>query len=166
MKRPLVATLIIGFVVAGIIGALHASGLLLRLELLAAELVPHHRTITRSVAGEWQYVSIVILSLGVAGLTLTSSRRKQVGWWLLPRPQKNSLVAQLNFFWKRAVILRRLMAKAWSPFSDFPMAMPSMRTKRCASRSVWFRPFAIRAGRITEIFSETATCISASAPAR
>jgi adenylate cyclase len=83
MKRPLVATLIIGFVVAGVIGALHASGLLLRLELLAAELVPHHRTITRSVAAKWQYVFIVILSLGVAGLTLTSSRRKQVGWLVL-----------------------------------------------------------------------------------
>jgi len=83
MKRPLVATLIIGFVVAGIIGALHASGLLLRLERVAAELVPHHRTITRSVAGKWQYVFIVILSLGVAGLTLTSSRRKQVGWLVL-----------------------------------------------------------------------------------
>src|SRR5437660_95964 len=83
MKRPLVATLIIGFVVAGIIGALHASGLLLRLELVAAELVPHHRTITRSVAGKWQYVFIVILSLGVAGLTLASSRRKQVGWLVL-----------------------------------------------------------------------------------
>jgi adenylate cyclase len=83
MKRSLVATLIIGFVVAAIIGALHASGLLLRLELLAAELVPNHRTITRSVTGKWQYVFIVILSLGVAGLTLTSSRRKQVGWLVL-----------------------------------------------------------------------------------
>jgi len=83
MKRPLVATLIIGFVAAGIIGALHASGLLLRLELLAAELVSHYRTTTRLVAGKWQYVFIVILSLGVAGLTLTSSRRGRAGWLVL-----------------------------------------------------------------------------------
>jgi adenylate cyclase len=83
MKRPLVATLIIGFAAAAIIVALHASGLLLRLELLAAELVSHYRTITRSFAGQWQYVFIVILSLGVAGLTLTSSQRKQVRWLVL-----------------------------------------------------------------------------------
>jgi adenylate cyclase len=83
MKRPLVATLIIGFAAAAIIVALHASGLLLRLELLVAELVSHYRTITRSFAGQWQYVFIVILSLGVAGLTLTSSRRKQVRWLVL-----------------------------------------------------------------------------------
>jgi adenylate cyclase len=83
MKRPLVATLIIGFAAAVIIVALHASGLLLRLELLAAEIVSHYRTITRSVGGKWQYVFIVILSLGVAGLTLTSSRRKQVRWLVL-----------------------------------------------------------------------------------
>jgi len=62
MKRPLVATLIIGFVVAGIIGALHASGLLLRLELVAAELVPHHRTITRSVAGTTLSTSFIVLA--------------------------------------------------------------------------------------------------------
>jgi len=83
MKRPLVAALIIGFLVAGIIGALHASGLLLRLELVTAELAPHYRTTTRLVAGKWQYVFIVILSLGVAGLTLTSSRRGRVGWLVL-----------------------------------------------------------------------------------
>ena len=94
MKRPLVATLIIGFVAAGIISALHASGLLLRLELLAAELIPHHRTITRSVAGGWQYVFIVILSLGVVGLTLTSSRRGRAGWLVLAL-----LIELLGFCW-------------------------------------------------------------------
>jgi adenylate cyclase len=83
MKRPLVATLIIGFAAAAIIVALHASGLLLRLELLAAALVSHYRPITRSVAEPWQYVFIVGLSLGVAGLTLTNSRRKLVGWLVL-----------------------------------------------------------------------------------
>src|SRR5439155_10217237 len=109
MKRPLVATLIIGFVVAGIIGALHASGLLLRLELLGAELIPHHRTITRSVAGGWQYVFIVILSLGVAGLTLTSSRRERAGWLVLAL-----LIELLGLCW------------IWSLYRIFFQPLPSM----------------------------------------
>src|SRR5881397_989210 len=83
MKRSLAATLIIGFTVAALVGALHATGLLLRLELPVQHLVSHYRTITRLVAGPWQYLVIALLSLGVAGLTLMTSRRGRLGWLVL-----------------------------------------------------------------------------------
>jgi adenylate cyclase len=83
MKRSLAATLIIGFTVAALVGALHATGLLLRLELPVQHLVSHYRTITRLVAGPWQYLVIALLSLVVAGLTLMTSRRGRLGWLVL-----------------------------------------------------------------------------------
>jgi adenylate cyclase len=77
MKRPFIATLFIGIVIAGVIGALHASGLLLRLESIAGEIVSHGTT--RSVADKWQYLFISIFSLGVAALALTIAGRGRRG---------------------------------------------------------------------------------------
>ena len=94
MKRPLVATLIIGFLVAGIIGALHASGLLLRLERPIADFISHHRGTTKLIDDKWQYLFVALLSFGVAGLTLTSSHRRRVGWLVLAL-----LIELLVFFW-------------------------------------------------------------------
>jgi adenylate cyclase len=94
MKRSLVATLIIGFLVAGIIGALHASGLFLHLERPIAEFISHHGGTTKSVGDKWQYLFVALLSFGVAGLTLTSSRCGRVGWLVLAL-----LIELLVFFW-------------------------------------------------------------------
>ena len=94
MKRSLIATLIIGFVAAGIIGVLHASGLLLRLERPIAEFISHHGGTTKLVGDKWQYLFVTVLSLGVAGFTLTSSRRGRVGWLVLAL-----VIELLGFFW-------------------------------------------------------------------
>jgi class 3 adenylate cyclase len=83
MRRSLAATLIIGVIVAGIIAGLHAAGMLLRLEWLVQQLVSHYRATTKLVPGLWQYVFITLLSLGVAGLTVMSSRRGWTGWLVL-----------------------------------------------------------------------------------
>src|SRR5438876_7565000 len=79
MKRSLLIALIIGFVAAVIIGVLHASGVLLRLELLTDGIVSHDRTATRSVGNNWHYFLVVLLAVGVSWLTLTSARRGRFG---------------------------------------------------------------------------------------
>jgi len=80
MKRPVAVTLIIGLLVAGVIAALHAYGILLRIEQPIAGLISHYRKITHPLDETWQYVGIGILSLGVAALTLTSLRRLRIAW--------------------------------------------------------------------------------------
>ncbi|PYL64606.1 MAG: hypothetical protein DMF25_06480 [Verrucomicrobia bacterium] len=94
MKRPLIATLIIGFVVAAIIGVFHATGLLVRLERPIADFIAHHGGTTGVVGEKWQYLFVVLLSFGVVGFTLTSSRRDRVGLLVLAL-----LIELLVFFW-------------------------------------------------------------------
>src|SRR5438128_4153092 len=79
MKRSLVVALIIGFVAAVIIGVLHASGVLLRFEQIAGDIVSHARTGTSSVGHNWQYFLLFLLGVGVSWLTLTSARRGRIG---------------------------------------------------------------------------------------
>jgi class 3 adenylate cyclase len=67
MKRSVVTTLIIGVAVATIVGVLHASRLLPRLEL-----VSHYANATRVVGEKWQYIFVLLLALGVAWLSLRS----------------------------------------------------------------------------------------------
>jgi len=80
MKRSLVATIIIGVVVAGIVCALHASGLILRFERVAIEPISDYAGATRVVSEKWQYVFVPLLALGVAWLTLTSVSRRGMRW--------------------------------------------------------------------------------------
>lgn len=80
MKRPLVATLIIGLVVAAIVGALHGYGLFLRIEQPIAGLIAHFRKISHPLGDTWQYLIIAAFAFGVAGLTLTSNRRMRMAW--------------------------------------------------------------------------------------
>jgi len=77
MKRSLVTTLIIGVAIAATVSALHASGLILRFELTAAKLVSDYASATRIVSAKWQYVSVLLLALGVAWLGLSNVPRKQ-----------------------------------------------------------------------------------------
>src|SRR6266436_2324191 len=83
MKRSLVTTVILGVAVAGIICALHASGLILRFERAAIETISDYARATRVVSEKWQYVFVPLLALGVAWLVLTSVSRRGIRWLFL-----------------------------------------------------------------------------------
>ena len=83
MKRPVIVTLIIGFVVAAGIGALHGIGVLLRPERAIADLVSHQSQIGRVAIDLWQYLLVAVFSFGVAAFTLTSARRARSAWLAL-----------------------------------------------------------------------------------
>src|ERR1039457_6824517 len=83
MKRPFVVAIIIGFLVAGTIGALHATQLLARVELPAREFISLHGTFNNVLSERWQYIFLSILSVGVAWMTLTTPRRGRLGWLVL-----------------------------------------------------------------------------------
>jgi hypothetical protein len=72
MKRSVVTTLIIGVVVAIIVGGLHASRLIPRLAL-----VSDFANATRVVGEKWQYAFVLLLGLGVAWLSLSSVPRSR-----------------------------------------------------------------------------------------
>src|SRR5438046_5533979 len=72
MKRSLVTTLIIGVAVAGIVGGLHASGLIARFELAVTGLISNYAAATRIVSGKWQPGIVLPLSLGVSWLSVSS----------------------------------------------------------------------------------------------
>ena len=79
MKRPFVAALIIGLLVAGAIGALHATQLLARVELPAREFISLHGTFNQVLSERWQYIFLSILSVGVAWMTSDDSAPRAVG---------------------------------------------------------------------------------------
>src|SRR5260370_24963550 len=79
MKRPLLATLIIGiFVVVGV-SAMHLSPQVQQFEARAADSISPYAAATHVVPKQWQYVFMSILSFGVAALTVTSLRRGRIG---------------------------------------------------------------------------------------
>jgi adenylate cyclase len=80
MKRSLVIGLMIGAVAAFIVAALHASGLLVNIEIAVTERVSHYRTATHVIGDKWQYLLVVLLSLGTAALTVITTRRARMGW--------------------------------------------------------------------------------------
>jgi adenylate cyclase len=80
MKRSLIIGLTIGALAALIVALVHASGLLVNPEMALTERVAHYRTATHVVGNKWQYVLIVLLSLGAAAMTVITTRRARVGW--------------------------------------------------------------------------------------
>jgi class 3 adenylate cyclase len=72
MKRSLITTLIIGVAVTLIVGALHATKAIAGFEAVAAQLVTDYAGATRVVGEKWQYVSVLLIALGVAWLSLSS----------------------------------------------------------------------------------------------
>ena len=79
MKRPLIATLIIGIFVVVAVSAMHLSAAVLQFEQRAADYISSYAAATHVVPKQWQYVFMSILSFGVAALTVTSLRRGRIG---------------------------------------------------------------------------------------
>lgn len=75
MKRPLLATLIVGIFVILIVSAVQLSSRVVQFEATAAQFVSSYGTATRVVANRWQYVIVAVLAFGMAWLTVSSSRR-------------------------------------------------------------------------------------------
>jgi class 3 adenylate cyclase len=80
MKRHLIAALIVGLIVGGIMMGLHVNGWLLRPELAITDLLSRDGSATKIVPDRWQYVIVFALAIGVAWLTLATSRRGHMSW--------------------------------------------------------------------------------------
>ena len=81
MKRSLITTLVIGVAVALIVGALHATRVIVGFEAVAAQLVTDYAGATRVVGEKWQYVLVLLIALSVAWLSLRNVPRWRA--WLL-----------------------------------------------------------------------------------
>ena len=79
MKRHLLSALILGLIAAAIVMGLHASGLLLGPELAIKNLLLRRGPTTRSVLEQMQYFFVLILAVGVAWMTLATTRRARLG---------------------------------------------------------------------------------------
>ena len=75
MKRSLITTLIIGAVVALVVGALHATKVIAGFEAVVAQLVTDYTGATRVVGEKWQYVLVFLIASGVAWLGLSNVPR-------------------------------------------------------------------------------------------
>ena len=79
MKRPLIATLIVGIFVVITVSALQLVPQVVQFESRAAESISSYGSTSRVVLKEWQYVFMSLLAFGVAALTATSLRRGRIG---------------------------------------------------------------------------------------
>jgi class 3 adenylate cyclase len=70
MKRLLITTLVIGVVVAIVVGDLHATKAVAGFEVGVAQLVSDYARATRVVGEKWQYFFVLLLAAGVAWLSL------------------------------------------------------------------------------------------------
>src|SRR5437868_10636981 len=81
MKRSVITTLIIGVAVALILRALHATKVIAGFETVAAQLVTDYAGATRVIGEKWQYLSVLLIALGVAWLSVSNVPRWRA--WLL-----------------------------------------------------------------------------------
>ncbi len=79
MKRPLIATLIVGIFVVVAVSALQLGPQIMQFEARAADSISSYAAATHVVSKQWQYVFMSVLSFGVAALTVTSLRRRRIG---------------------------------------------------------------------------------------
>jgi class 3 adenylate cyclase len=70
MKRSLITTLVIGVVVAVIVGVLHATKAVAGFEAGVARLVSDYGGATRIVGEKWQYVLVLLIAAGVVWVSL------------------------------------------------------------------------------------------------
>jgi len=80
MKRHLITAFVIGLIVAGLVIGLHLSGWLLRLETGIADIFSNAGETTKTVPSGWQYLIVLLLSVGVAWATLAMEQRLRMGW--------------------------------------------------------------------------------------
>ena len=83
MKRPFLAALIIGILVSAAIGLVHAFGLLASIEMPVRAFVLRQGTVTSPLGEQWQHIAMSILAIGIAWMTLATSRRGRLGWLVL-----------------------------------------------------------------------------------
>jgi class 3 adenylate cyclase len=79
MKRHLIPALLIGLIVGGLIMGLHVYGWLLGPEMMLTDLFSKDGSATKFVPDRWQYVIVFALAIGMAWMTLATSRRKHMG---------------------------------------------------------------------------------------
>ncbi|MDQ2824989.1 MAG: hypothetical protein M3R29_06040, partial [Verrucomicrobiota bacterium] len=122
MKRSLILTLAIGFIVACIIIALHAIGVLARFELGLVRLISRHGTYPGVVGIRGQCILVLLLALGVTWMTLTTPRRSRIAWLVLVLLVELAGVAWVCALYHRsfqplpslgAVALAFLVAESW-----------------------------------------------------
>ena len=70
MKRSLITTLVIGVIVAIIVGVLHATRAVAGFEAGVGRLVSDYAGATRVVGAKWQYVLVLLIAVGVVWLSL------------------------------------------------------------------------------------------------
>ena len=73
MKRSLITTLVIGIVVAIIVGVLHATRAIAGFEAGVAHLVSDYAGATRVVGEKWQYVFVLLIAAGVVWVSLRNT---------------------------------------------------------------------------------------------
>lgn len=79
MRRPLIATLIIGIFTVVAVSGLQLVPQVAQFESRAADYISSYTSATRIVPKQWQYVFMSILAFGIAALTVTSLRRGRIG---------------------------------------------------------------------------------------
>src|ERR1700719_4160585 len=79
MKRPLIATLIIGIFAVVAVSALQLVPQVMQFEYRAAESISPYTTATHVVPKQLQYVFMSILAFGIAALTVTTLHRGRIG---------------------------------------------------------------------------------------
>jgi class 3 adenylate cyclase len=126
MKRLLIITLTIGVVVTLVVGLMHATKVMLGLEITLAGLVSHNATATRVVSEKWQYVFVLLLALGVAWLSLTSVRQNRtrllIGLLLVELLALSWVSSLYRVYFQplpsiSAVVLGLVAAEGWIAFS-------------------------------------------------
>ena len=82
MKRSILVTVIIGILVAGILCALQAYGILFRTEFAVTDLVMRHSNIAKLLGNDWQYFFITFFAFSVAWMTIEGAKRGWA-WWVM-----------------------------------------------------------------------------------
>jgi class 3 adenylate cyclase len=73
MKHSLIATLVIGVVIAIVVGLLHATKTIAGFEAGVAHLISDYAGATKVIGEKWQYVLVLLTAVGVAWLSLRNN---------------------------------------------------------------------------------------------
>ena len=125
MKRSLITTLVIGVVVTTVVGALHATKVIVGFETAIAQLVSNYARATRVVGEKWQYIFVLVTAVGVAWLSLRNLPRLRsyplFGFLLVELLVLSWVCSLYRIFFQPvpfifAVALAVLVAEGWTAF--------------------------------------------------